>query len=152
PSTPSLDEVAVKSVKALLSCQRTTGYLGTNLEDPDPSWATAPALLALVAHGVWTSTAIAGEWLASWKAPDKAPSAELREAAMRIARIDLILHCWPWGAGDSFAMVEPTALACIALRAWGGRGAGQRIDEGLRYLRDRVCSGDGWNYGTPYFL
>src|SRR5262245_44310289 len=78
-STTSLEEVAGKSVKALLSCQRTTGYLDTNLEDPDPSWATAPALLALVAHGVWTSTAIAGEWLASWKAPDKAPSAEFRE-------------------------------------------------------------------------
>ncbi len=152
PSVPTSDNVVARSVTMLLSCQREQGYFGTSPEDHDPSWATAPALIALTANGVSTGTVAAGEWLAGWKAPKEPPSEKFREAMKRIARVDVTIRGWPSEADDAFAVVAPTSLACIALRAWGGQSGAGRIDEGLRYLADRACSGGGWNYGNPYYL
>jgi len=147
-SNPIIDQ----STSTLVSCQRTEGFFGTVREDSDPSWSTAPALLALTANGLSGNAALAGEWLARWEVPEKPPTEEQRKEVKRLLRIDLTLHGWPWQAGEGFATVEPTALACIALRAWGGRSGAGRIAESLRYLADRACSGGGWNYGNPYFF
>jgi Prenyltransferase and squalene oxidase repeat len=141
-----------RALEALLSCQRADGFFGTNKEDPDASWSTAPALLALVAHGRSASANSAGEWLAHWQVPESPPTEEARKEVERLLRIDLALPGWPWQAGEGFATVEPTSLAAIALRAWGGGSSEQRIEGALRYLVDRACPSGGWNYGNPYFF
>ena len=64
--------------------------------------------------------------------------------------IDLQLLGWPW-AEDTFSWVEPTAWACLALRA-AGRGAEPRVAEGLRLLLDRAFDEGGANYGNKYIL
>jgi hypothetical protein len=151
-SDPPPAPVVRQSLEALLSCQRADGFFGTNREDPDPSWSTAPALLALVASGRPASAASAGEWLARWQVPDEPPTEEARKEVEELLRIDLALPGWPWQAGEGFATVEPTSLAAIALRAWGGGSAAGRVQGAIRYLADRVCSSGGWNYGNPYFF
>jgi hypothetical protein len=149
---PSSEDVIARSVGALVSCQREGGFFGAAPEDPDPSWATAPALMALTAHGVSDRTTAAGEWLVNCKAPQGTPSGEFRETVKRMVHIDVTVRGWPSEGGDAFATVEPSSLACLALRAWDARAGAERIAEGLRYLADRECAAGGWNYGNPYFL
>ncbi len=64
--------------------------------------------------------------------------------------IDLRLLGWPW-AEDTFSWVEPTAWACLALRATG-YGANPRVQEGLRLLLDRAFDTGGANYGNRVIL
>ncbi len=154
PSKPTAidgDEPAAASLRALLSCQRPEGFFGTAAEDPDASWATAPALLALLAHGHRERASTAAEWLARWYAPSQPPVAEMRKRVRDLLKIDFAIRGWPWQAGEEFATVEPTSLAAIALRAWGEPAGAERIAETLRYLADRACPAGGWNYGNPYF-
>jgi hypothetical protein len=153
PSSPPPDSpVTEQSMTALLSCQRQEGFFGATIDDPDASWTTSPALLALSANGLSQKAKSAAEWLVRWQIPEKPPSDAERRQVKRLLRIDFTLHGWPWQAGEGFATVEPTSLACIALRAWGNAAAAPRIAEGLRYLADRACPDGGWNYGNPYFF
>lgn len=64
--------------------------------------------------------------------------------------IDLQLLGWPW-AEKNFSWVEPTAWACLALRA-SGRGGHVRVREGLRLLLDRAFDDGGANYGNKSIL
>ncbi len=64
--------------------------------------------------------------------------------------IDLTLKGWAWADGN-FAWVEPTAWACLALRA-AGKGAHPRVAEGLKLLLDRAFESGGANYGNRIVL
>jgi uncharacterized protein (DUF362 family) len=64
--------------------------------------------------------------------------------------IDAGLLGWPW-AEDTFSWVEPTAWACLALRAVG-QGGHPRVQEGLRLLLDRAFDHGGANYGSRVIL
>jgi uncharacterized protein (DUF362 family) len=64
--------------------------------------------------------------------------------------IDLSLLGWPW-AEANFAWVEPTAWACLALRAVG-RGDHPRVREGLKLIVDRAFDSGGVNYGNRVVL
>ena len=64
--------------------------------------------------------------------------------------IDAGLLGWPW-AEDTFSWVEPTAWACLALRAVG-QGNHPRVQEGLRLLLDRAFDHGGANYGSRVIL
>jgi uncharacterized protein (DUF362 family) len=64
--------------------------------------------------------------------------------------IDAGLLGWPW-AEDTFSWVEPTAWACLALRAVG-QGQHPRVQEGLRLLLDRAFDQGGANYGSRVIL
>jgi uncharacterized protein (DUF362 family) len=64
--------------------------------------------------------------------------------------IDVGLLGWPW-AEDTFSWVEPTAWACLALRA-AGAGGHPRVREGLRLLVDRAFDTGGVNYGNRFTL
>jgi uncharacterized protein (DUF362 family) len=57
---------------------------------------------------------------------------------------------WPWAAG-TFAWVEPTAWAVLALRA-AGLGTHPRVIEGARLLLDRAFDTGGINYGNRRVL
>ena len=64
--------------------------------------------------------------------------------------INLQLVGWPWGEG-TFSWVEPTAWACLALRA-AGLGTHPRVVEGCRLLVDRAFETGGINYGNRIIL
>ncbi len=64
--------------------------------------------------------------------------------------IDAGLLGWPW-AEDTFSWTEPTAWACLALRA-AGFGPHPRVQEGLRLLIDRAFDHGGANYGSRVIL
>jgi uncharacterized protein (DUF362 family) len=64
--------------------------------------------------------------------------------------IDLSLIGWSW-AEANFAWVEPTAWACLALRAVG-KGAHPRVREGLKLIVDRAFDSGGVNYGNRVVL
>ena len=64
--------------------------------------------------------------------------------------IDVRLMGWPWSE-DTFSWVEPTAWACLALRAVG-KGNHPRVREGLQLLLDRAFETGGANYGNRTVL
>ena len=57
---------------------------------------------------------------------------------------------WPWAEG-TFAWVEPTAWAVLALRA-AGQGTHPRVVEGVKLLLDRAFESGGINYGNRQVL
>jgi uncharacterized protein (DUF362 family) len=64
--------------------------------------------------------------------------------------IDLALVGWPWAA-TNFGWVEPTAWACLALRA-AGQENHPRVQQGLKLLLDRAFDSGGANYGNRVVL
>lgn len=64
--------------------------------------------------------------------------------------IDMTLVGWPW-AENNFSWAEPTAWACLALRAVG-LGKHQRVLEGIFLLLDRAMDEGGINYGNRRVL
>ena len=77
------------------------------------------------------------------RVPDQPEAGELHD-------IDLNLVGWPW-AEQNFSWVEPTAWACLALRA-AGQGTHPRVREGTRMLLDRAMDDGGINYGNRRIL
>jgi uncharacterized protein (DUF362 family) len=77
------------------------------------------------------------------KVPDNTEAGELHD-------INLKLVGWPWGEGN-FSWVEPTAWACLALRAVG-QGDHARVREGVQLLLDRAMDEGGINYGNRRIL
>jgi len=64
--------------------------------------------------------------------------------------IDMGLVGWPWAEG-TFSWVEPTAWACLALKAVG-QGDHPRVQQGWKLLLDRAFSDGGVNYGNRMIL
>jgi uncharacterized protein (DUF362 family) len=64
--------------------------------------------------------------------------------------IDPLRVGWPWAEG-TFAWVEPTAWAVLALRA-AGEGSHARVVEGVKLLLDRAFDSGGINYGNRQVL
>lgn len=144
PRDPALD--------VLVAAQAPEGFFSAlGSEDPDPHSSTSPAALALRAHGRAKAAAEAERWLLRWQAPPVPFGKETLQNTRAILHIDASLSGWPWFGDEAFATVEPTALACLALRASSEAGARDRIAATLRFLADRECRGGGWNYGNPYF-
>ena len=64
--------------------------------------------------------------------------------------IDVSITGWSW-AEANFAWVEPTAWACLALRAVG-QGDHPRVKEGVKLILDRAFESGGANYGNRIVL
>lgn len=109
---------------------------------PQAVWPTALALFTKVAL----------------KQPVGNAAVKLLEIEAKVVRtdqsdagdIDAGLLGWPW-AEDTFSWTEPTAWACLALRA-AGFGPHPRVQEGLRLLLDRAFDHGGANYGSRVIL
>lgn len=80
-------------------------------------------------------------------------STEEYNVIKKIFSIDSNLLGWKWGPNPTEAgFVIPTALAILALTTEDKAEVadGQQVRDGKAYLRDRACSGGGWNIGNPF--
>lgn len=137
-----------RGLKHLMSCQDPAGWMALSVEDGEPSWTTSPGVLALRAHGHGGNALLAERWLAGWTSPATPPSARAVARTRELLGIDMSIPAWPW-FGETSGWVEPTAMACLALRGSPAEGAAPRVADALRYLADRRCADGGWNYGNP---
>ncbi len=132
--------------------QHPDGGWGIDPQDPESSWCTAWAVLAL-SHLEPASPAVARgiRWLLQTPTI-RVTGDELTAEVRRILKIDPSLRGWPWRTGE-VSWVEPTALALLALYAASAAADHRdRIEEAIRYLIDRRCLGGGWNFGNPFML
>jgi uncharacterized protein (DUF362 family) len=123
------------------------GSYRLNRGRPQAAWPTALVLFARAALGQPAeSLRVTSERLLALEG--RAVKADPEVADM--LDIDSQLLGWPW-AEDNFSWVEPTAWACLALRA-AGHGDHPRVREGLRLLLDRAFDTGGVNYGNRCVL
>jgi hypothetical protein len=125
---------------------------------PDASWATAPALIALLGLDVAPESASrALGWLTDVEGARIPWYARAIEwlAGEQAVELDRDVSGWPWVPG-TFGWVEPTSLAMIALKLRSASGASPvgraRVEDGERMLLDRACVDGGWNYGNRRVL
>jgi hypothetical protein len=150
-------DATTRALRWLERAQRADGSWPIGADVPEPSWASALAVLALVRlHGDDARAQSGARWLVAQEGRRASWLARLVETyrSERVIDQDPNLRGWPWTSGAS-SWVEPTAYALLALGSLGEkrpRGAGSRIDEGERLLYDRMCPGGGWNYGNSVVL
>jgi hypothetical protein len=151
------DAAARRALGWLAEAQRADGSWPVGADVPEPSWASALAVLALVRlHGDDGSALAGARWLVAQEARRASWLARLIQThrSQRLIDQDPNLRGWPWTTGAS-SWVEPTAYALLALRSFAPklpRGARARIEEGERLVYDRMCPGGGWNYGNSVVL
>ena len=115
---------------------------------PEAGWPTAVALYTRLALGAAPE--------AMKPTIERVLSVESRvmtkdpETADMESDIDLSLLGWPWAAAN-FGWVEPTAWACLALRAAGLENH-PRVQQGVKLLLDRAFDTGGANYGNRVVL
>jgi hypothetical protein len=148
---PTGPEKTVSDALAMLhGCQHQDGSLGSFPGDPDPSWSTSLAVLALAHHGHQDPAQAGARWLTQNQAPSASASPETLQEIRRLLHINFQIPGWAWYGGTS-PWVEPTALACLALRILPSEESQKQITQGLAYLKDRrMPESSAWNYGNPY--
>lgn len=125
----------------------------------EPSWVTSLAMLALDDAGEGEAGVLRGaRWLLNEEGRRFGWLQRIVFALVpedRRMKLDPDLVGWPWRSG-SFAWVEPTAFALLALKKLRSRldtpEVERRIRQGERLLFDRACAGGGWNYGNSRVL
>jgi hypothetical protein len=117
------------AISFIRSCRRGKGY-ASHPADPEPSWMSAPAMLALaVADPEGTEWSGGAAWLLG---EDRAQQEPGRSAPG-----------WPWTAGCA-PWVEPTAITAMCL-GLVGRSSEQRVSEGLAMIQHNQARGGGWS-------
>lgn len=106
-------------------------------------WPTSLALFVNASLGGDTQATAQHLLGTRGRVPDNPEAGEMHD-------IDLSLVGWPW-AEANFSWVEPTAWACLALRAVG-MGNHPRVVEGTKMLLDRAMDDGGINYGNRRIL
>ena len=117
---------------------------------PPNAYHTSLALLALRSHErsrrvidcaerafAWLDSLEGAEnhWLWKWK---------FRYFDQEV-RFDPVKSGWPW-VRSTVSWVAPTAMALLAYQAWNRQSP--RLLAAVEMLRDRACSGGGWNAGN----
>ena len=124
------------------SLQQSNGSLGISEASSEPAWSTPFALLAWnVLRGYEKHRKLAANWLLR-----KGAVLRAKKGDRTVHGHDTTIVGWPWTVG-AHSWVEPTALAVLALRR-EGFGASDRVQDGLRLLRDRAVVTGGWNCGN----
>lgn len=146
---PEASLAVQKAASWIVGFQNADGGWGICAEDAESGWQTAWAVFALNQVNLGNEACRKAEqWLLRSDVMQYTDS-ELLAAGEKVAQIDFSLRGWPWLPGES-SWVEPTALAVLALQGNSSlAGVNERLDEAVRYLRDRRCAGGGWNVGNP---
>jgi hypothetical protein len=135
-----------KGLTWLLRAQRDDGGWGISQTDDGSNWQTVWASWAalIAASGDSLQSARRGaDWVLEM------PVARVDDPITnRLLGIDSLLNGWPWQPQGG-TWVEPTALSLLLLLA-SGITDHPRVREGVAFLRDRTCSGGGWNVGAPF--
>ena len=147
--SPLAKQAVEEAVSWILSFQNPDGGWGICAQDGESGWQTAWAVYALSQLGGAEAEMQRGlRWLLDEDVMQYTDS-ELLSAGEAVAQIDFSIRGWPWLPGKS-SWVEPSALTLLAL-AKNSLQAGvlTRVNEAVLYLKDRRCSGGGWNVGNP---
>lgn len=125
----------------LSCCQNSDGRISVIEAYPRSYWPTSLAILA------WTKTTgfekengRAIQFLLKnsgkhWAKKENSPAGH-----------DTAIKGWPW-IEDTHSWIEPTALAILALRAFG-YDKHKRVSEAVKMILDRQLPSGGWNYGN----
>jgi hypothetical protein len=156
-ATPA--EVAGRAIGWLADVQAPDGSWPLKAGLPPGSWTTSLAVMALASVAAQREHTVRGaHWLRAQEGrkPDLLTRLLTRWLPQgRSIQLDPTLTGWPW-AGGTFAWVEPTAYALLALKkARPHLRAGEvdrRIEQGEALILDRMCPGGGWNYGNSRVL
>ncbi|MGB8646397.1 MAG: prenyltransferase/squalene oxidase repeat-containing protein [Anaerolineae bacterium] len=132
----------------LRQLQHKDGGWGIGALDDESGWMTAWAVWALAVEDQ-AAAARGADWLFQVDVLRTTDPAEL-EGIRRVLKIDASLRGWPWQLHDA-SWTFPTGLALLSLHALG-RGSHPRVEEGIRFLLDRVIPSGGWNVGNPSML
>ncbi|MGH7500897.1 MAG: hypothetical protein ACREL7_03985 [Longimicrobiales bacterium] len=141
----------------LLDRQEADGAWRYRDDGPVARWPTPVALIALNGRGHDAALDRGMTWLLAQSGEQMPWFQRVREflTGTQTVELDTTLEGWPWAAG-TFAWVEPTAWAVMAIRArWPAdppRAARTRLREAESMLLDRACPGGGWNYGNKRVL
>jgi hypothetical protein len=125
----------------LAACQQPDGALGVTETMTTPHWATAWG--AILWNIVGTHAESCGKaigWLTAHQG-----NTDLYSTGGPFSHNSTIPG-WPWVLGTQ-SWLEPTALAAIALCAFGERDH-SRARQGRELIRDRAIRSGGWNYGN----
>lgn len=160
--TTTLPTARDQSHRWLLQTQTVAGSWEYRRGPTTATWPTAPALLALRAHASGTERSEAIERAHAWLVDEHSvtpgwwPRLLARFADQSNEEpavvLDGTLDGFGW-AHHTFAWVEPTALAMMAMCAAPNTGAWrERVEIGVRLLLDRQSPDGGWNYGNKRVL
>lgn len=150
PQANQVEEEALgKAVEWTVRSQNSDGGWGICPLDRESGWQTAWAVYALGKLGQAEAERLQGlQWLLGEEVMQYTDS-ELLSAGEAVAKIDFSIRGWPWLPGES-SWVEPSALTLLALTTNPSlAGSTDRVKEAVLYLRDRRCTGGGWNVGNP---
>jgi hypothetical protein len=142
----------------LLAAQDANGAWRYHRGGPPASWPTPIVLLALRGRAEAAAAVRAGfDWLLEQRGQSMGWWERLRQlvTGSNPVELDTTLDGWPWVPG-TFAWIEPTAWALVALKAtWpthAPRAVRRRIRAGEAMILDRECPAGGWNYGNKRVL
>jgi hypothetical protein len=136
--------------------QRKDGGWSPTNDVAESTWVTAPAVLALETSGALQDSGSAVEWLLAQTGRETNWIVRLRQTLLGVKPDHSVQHDgWPWFPGAA-AWVMPSALTILALASLNNRQpqspVASRIDEGRKFLLDRMCHDSGWNHGSSRAL
>jgi hypothetical protein len=163
---PATASAAVgRGLQWIVARQQPAGWWRATDQVPTASWMGSVAVLALAITGADPVRARrGGEWLLMDAGVSVGWLYRLANWYQRLRRgaddveLDVEIKGWAWAA-ETFAWVEPTALAMLALQALAADVAlgpsperAARLHDGRRLLVDRMTPAGGWNYGNSRVL
>jgi len=141
-----------RAVNWLRAAQRPDGGWPPQRGVDQSSWVTAlVALLPPEQLGASTHSQ-ALRWIAAETGEESSAAYRLREWLLGHAPLsERETPGWPWIPGTA-AWVAPTSIAVLALdkecRRQNRPELQKRLEQGRRFLLDRMCKGGGWNHGS----